>query len=65
MFHIIEWLRTIVLLASTCMGGVMLLVIYQITSLNAVYGFVAYVFAHYALFSEDGAACSNEQMNRS
>lgn len=28
LFHIIEWLRTIVLLASTCMGGVWLISLY-------------------------------------
>ena len=33
---------------------------------NAIFGFVAYVFAHYALFSADGQACWNEpsQKNR-
>ena len=65
LFHIIEWLRTIVLLASTCMGGVFLLVIYQVTAINALFGFVAYVFAHYALFCADGQDCSNAQINRS
>ena len=33
---------------------------------NAIFGFVAYVFAHYALFSADGQACWNtpSQKNR-
>lgn len=64
-FHIIEWIRTIILLTSTCMGGEFLIVIYQITSINALYGFVAYVFAHYALFNANGQACSDVQVSRS
>lgn len=63
-FHIIEWIRTIILLTTTCMGGVFLLRIYYMTSFNALYGFVAYVFAHYALLSADGRACSSKQENR-
>ena len=34
------------------------MVIYQYTSINAIYGFVAYVFAHYSLFSAAGQECS-------
>merc|ERR1711935_167790 len=57
MFHIIEWIRTIVLLTSTCMGGEFLIVLYQWTSINAIFGFVAYVFAHHALLGADGVEC--------
>ena len=64
LFHIIEWIRTIVLLSSTILGGEMLIVIYQVTSINAIFGFVAYVFAHYALLMPDGKACSTKQPAR-
>jgi hypothetical protein len=54
MFHIIEWIRTIILLTSTCMGGVFLIRIWKLSMLNAIFGFVAAVFAHYAYFSDPG-----------
>lgn len=53
-FHIIEWIRTAILLASTCLGGDFLIVIYQVTGVNAIFGFIAYVFAHYAYLNADG-----------
>jgi len=53
-FHIIEYIRTIVLLVSTTMGGVFLMVIYMITAVNACYGFIAYVYAHMAFFNAAG-----------
>ena len=65
LFHIIEWIRTIVLLTSTCMGGEFLIVLYQWTSINAIFGFIAYVFAHYALFSADGQSCAGERSHDS
>lgn len=61
LFHIIEWVRTIILLTSTCMGGEFLIVIYQWSSINAIFGFVAYVFAHHALLGADGVACAEEE----
>lgn len=60
LFHIIEWVRTIVLLTSTCMGGEFLIVLYQWTSINAIFGFIAYVFAHIAVLSADGQACAEK-----
>lgn len=63
-FHTIEWFRTLVLLVSTTMGGVFLLKFYYITAINAFYGFVAYIFAHYAYFSENGVACAEKQATR-
>ena len=63
-FHIIEWIRTIILLTSTCMGGVFLLQIYQLTALNAIYGFVAYVMAHYAYFTANGQLCAQDPTHK-
>lgn len=60
-FHIIEWIRTIILLTSTCMGGVFLIKIWKFTMLNAIYGFVAAVFAHYAFFSTEGEQCREKE----
>merc|ERR1719469_1441379 len=52
LFHIIEWIRTIVLLTSTCMGGEFLIVLYQWTSINA-------------LFAADGQSCAGERSHDS
>ena len=63
-FHIIEWVRTALLMGVTCLGGVPLLLIYQFTSINALFGVVAYIFAHYARFSEAGQNCKEVHPNR-
>lgn len=63
-FHTIEWFRTLVIIVSTSMGGVFLLKFYYITALNAIYGFVAYIVAHYAYFSENGVKCAENQQTR-
>ena len=46
------------------MGGVFLLQIYQITFLNAIFGFVGYVMAHYAYFSEEGQKCMLDKTHK-
>ena len=57
LFHIIEWIRTAILLTATCMGYKSLITFYRWTTPNVIYGFVAYVMAHFALFSARGLEC--------
>ena len=52
-YHIIEWLRTTILLILVCMGGG-LAIVYYISMANIVYGIVTYAFVHEAYFGERG-----------
>ena len=65
LFHIIEWVRTGILLALTGMGGVRMMLFYEITAVNYLFGFVAYVYAHYAYFGATGVECRIAQPTRS
>ncbi len=38
--------------------------VYNITSINTLFGIAAYCYAHYARFSEDGKDCSENQVAR-
>lgn len=63
-FHIIEWIRTTVLLTVVCIGANLSLAWY-ITMPNTLFGIVVYAIAHMAYFSDDGKACQDVQKNRS
>ncbi len=55
-FHIIEWIRTTILLMIICIG-VGLMKIWYFTMINAFYGFVCLVITHQVYVSADGKAC--------
>lgn len=55
-FHMIEWIRTTVLLTVVCIGANLTLAWY-ITMPNTIFGIVVYAIAHMAYFSEDGKQC--------
>ena len=57
-YHIIEWLRTTILLMISCTGANLTLV-YYVTGLNFIYGLVAYIFCYAVYFSPQGKACAN------
>jgi len=56
-YHIIEWLRTTLLLMISCTGANMTLFYYG-TALNGIFGFVVYIWTYVVYFSEAGKACS-------
>ena len=59
-YHIIEWLRTSLLLMISCTGS-NFTVLYYITALNAAFGFVAYIWCYVVYFSEAGRSCAKAQ----
>jgi hypothetical protein len=64
-YHIIEWVRTIVLIALTCMGGVPLLWFWDASFvLNTLFGVCAYIYAIAARFGANGVACAEVQPER-
>lgn len=58
-FHIIEWLRMLVVLATALIGS-NLNILYYILSINMVYGVVVLLIAIIVRFSGDGPACAAE-----
>lgn len=62
-YHIIEWLRTTLLLTVSCIGINWSLGWY-VTMPNTLYGIVAYAIVHMAYFSDDGKACKDVQESR-
>ena len=65
-FHIVEWVRTALLLSCTCMEGMgMLMWTWHITTpINALFGVVCYIYAHYARFSAAGVESVENQPSR-
>jgi hypothetical protein len=62
-YHITEWLRTTLLLMISCVGA-NITILYYISMLNCIFGFVAYIFTYVTYFSEAGQACSKAQEYR-
>ena len=62
-FHMVEWVRTSLLLTVSCIG-VNWSIGWYVTSLNTLYGLIAYAIAHMAYLSDDGKACKETQENR-
>lgn len=62
-FHIIEWIRTTVLLTVVCIG-VNWVIFWYVTIPNTLYGLITYAFVHMAYFDEDGEACKEAQPDR-
>lgn len=65
-FHIIEWIRTTVLLAAICMGSDLawLMWPWYLTIFNTLFGLGATVNAMYVLGTEEGQACAKYQVYR-
>jgi hypothetical protein len=62
-FHMIEWIRTTVLLTIVLIG-VNWTISWYITIPNTLYGLVTYAFVHMAYFDEDGQDCKEAQPDR-
>ena len=62
-YHIIEWLRTTVLLASICVGSSIswMMYIWYFTVFNTLFGLFACVKAMAVLGSVEGMACATHQ----
>lgn len=62
-WHIIEWIRTTVLLTIVLIG-VNWTITWYILVPNTLFGLVVYAIAHMAYFSDDGKLCKETQENR-
>ena len=62
-FHLIEWIKTTLLLSVACVG-LPLMHVYYISSLNTLFGFVVTIYTLITLMSEEGEACAEVQANR-
>ena len=62
-WHIIEWIRTTVLLTIVLIG-VNWTISWYVMAPNTLFGLVVYAIAHMAYFSEDGKKCKETQPNR-
>ena len=62
-WHIIEWIRTTVLL-SIILIGVNWMTVWYFTMPNTLYGLITYAIVHMSYFSDDGKLCKDFQENR-
>ncbi len=56
-FHIIEWIRTTILLCCICIG-VNLMQVWYLSTANLVFGLVCLVYVHIGYAGSDGMACA-------
>ena len=62
-WHMIEWIRTTVLLTVICIG-VNWTIFWYATIPNSLFGIVVYALVHMVYFDADGEACAEVQKNR-
>ena len=62
-FHVIEWIRTTILLAVICVGA-NLLPVWYISAISALFGIAVFIYAHVIYASDDSKACSEAQKTR-
>lgn len=59
-FHIIEWIRTTILLVVICAGTNCLMYVWYLSAISTLYGVGVFVYVHIVYFSADGQACSSD-----
>ena len=62
-FHVIEWIRTTILLAVICIGA-NLMSIWYATSINALFGIAVFIYVQVIYASDDSKACESAQKTR-
>ena len=63
LYHMMEWIRTTVLLTVVCIG-VKWTWVWYVTSFNTLFGIVVYAIVHMVYMSDDGKSCKDAQENR-
>ena len=63
LYHMIEWIRTTVLLTVICIG-VSWTLFWYLTTINTLFGIVVYAIVHMVYTSEDGQSCKDVQEYR-
>ena len=62
-YHLIEWIKTTLLLSVACVG-LPLMHVYYVLGLNTLYGCIAAIWTAIVVFSDEGSACAEVQMER-
>ena len=62
-YHIIEWLRTTILMTTICIG-VNFMWVWYITMLNSLFGLAAFIYCHIVYASAAGRSCALNQTTR-
>ena len=59
-FHVMEWLRTTILLTVVCVGA-NLMTIWYVSAISSLYGIAVFIYAHVIYASMDSKACKGPQ----
>ncbi len=62
-FHIIEWIRTTILLVAICIGA-NVVHLWYLTAISALYGIAVFIYLHVVYASTNGMACGLVQTTR-
>ena len=62
-YHIIEWLRTTILMTTICIG-VNFMWVWYITCLNSLYGLAVFIYCHIVYAGDLGRSCALNQPTR-
>ena len=62
-FHVMEWVRSTILLTVVCIG-VNLMQVWYVTAVTALYGIGTFIYVMIVVGSENGQACSEAQDTR-
>ena len=62
-FHVMEWIRTTILLTVVCVGA-NLMPIWYVSAISAFYGIAVFIYAHVIYASVDSKACKAAQQTR-
>ena len=59
-FHVMEWIRTTILLTVVCVGA-NLMPIWYVSAISALYGIAVFIYAHVIYASADSKVCKTAQ----
>ena len=62
-FHVIEWIRTTILLAIICIGA-NLMPIWYASAISALFGIAVFIYLQVIYASDDSKACESAQKTR-
>ena len=62
-FHVIEWIRTTILLTVICIGANLMTIWYP-SAISSLFGIAVFIYAHVVYASADSKACSSAQKSR-
>ena len=63
LYHMMEWIRSTVILTVICIG-VKWTWVWYVTTFNTLFGIIVYAIVHMVYMSDDGKSCKEVQENR-